>query len=84
MTSTEFHEIPMGADKHAAPCRPSFAPNMTKEMSRMLLHEELARARIREFHLTMEDQQTVRFARAARRWDRVSRWAARRSRRYRR
>lgn len=52
------------------------------ETSRMLLHEELARARIRELREATDGQREARRARAARRWQRVAHWATRRSRHY--
>ncbi|MEU6645849.1 hypothetical protein ABZ863_25320 [Saccharomonospora sp. NPDC046836] len=62
--------------------RPSSAPTMSKEITQMLLYEELARARIRELHRSDPGRRDLRRARVARRWDRVARWAARQSRRY--
>ncbi|WP_191247864.1 hypothetical protein [Amycolatopsis deserti] len=55
---------------------------MTKEITRMLLNEELARARIQDLHDDVRAQ-PMRNERAARRWDRVARWASRRAGRYR-
>ncbi|MFC4001826.1 hypothetical protein ACFS2C_13885 [Prauserella oleivorans] len=55
---------------------------MNTETSRMLLHEELARARIRELREATHGQRELRRARAARRWNRVAHWAAKRSRHY--
>ncbi|MFI5614585.1 hypothetical protein [Amycolatopsis sp. NPDC051903] len=56
--------------------------NDTQETSEMLLHEELSRARIRDLEEEVQAQRPWRRARAARRWARVARWAADRSRRF--
>ncbi|HVV14431.1 hypothetical protein [Amycolatopsis sp.] len=77
-TATLAREMPTAV--HA---RPSVTPVTTKEITEMLMHEELARARIQELRADMNAQQARSHARAARRWERVSRWAARRARRYR-
>ncbi|KAA9155564.1 hypothetical protein FPZ12_029670 [Amycolatopsis acidicola] len=71
-------------EKHAAVhARPSVVPVTTKEITEMLMYEELARARIQELREDVHAQQTRSHARAARRWDRMSRWAAQRARRHR-
>ncbi|WP_157358505.1 hypothetical protein [Amycolatopsis sp. ATCC 39116] len=56
---------------------------MTKEITRMLLNEELARARIQDLHDDVRPRSARTNARAARRWDRVACWASRRAGRYR-
>lgn len=63
--------------------RPSAAPVITKEISEMLMYEELARARIQDMRTQMRDQHARGHARAARRWDRMARWARRRAHRHR-
>ncbi|PPK60828.1 hypothetical protein V5P93_001125 [Actinokineospora auranticolor] len=45
----------------------------------MLLYENLARARTREAEQTARTHRLVRRLSAAKRWERVSRWAARRA-----
>ncbi|WP_139320523.1 hypothetical protein [Saccharomonospora sp. CUA-673] len=47
-----------------------------------LLHEELARDRIRELQRFTDGRREHRRAESARRWHRVARWAARRAARY--
>ncbi|OXM69025.1 hypothetical protein CF166_22575 [Amycolatopsis sp. KNN50.9b] len=81
--STDTSFVPVSWTKHPITPRPraGVAP-MTKEITRMLLNEELARARIQDLHDDVR-WQPVRNARAARRWDRVARWASRRAGRYR-
>ncbi|TKG59885.1 MULTISPECIES: hypothetical protein [Prauserella] len=79
-TQTDY---PQTAKNYGVLDRPSSVPTMHKETLRMLLHEELARARIRDMHRAIDGpRHDLRLARAARRWNRVARWAARRSRRY--
>jgi hypothetical protein len=63
--------------------RPSAAPMTTKEISEMLMYEELARARIQDLRDDIHAQRARGHARAARRWDKMSRWAAQRARRHR-
>ncbi|OXM59423.1 hypothetical protein [Amycolatopsis vastitatis] len=53
-----------------------------EEISEMLLYEELSRARIRDLEEGVRAQRARGSARAARRWTRVARWAARRAERY--
>ncbi|MEV5717977.1 hypothetical protein AB0L41_29150 [Amycolatopsis mediterranei] len=53
-----------------------------EEISEMLLYEELSRARIRDLEEGVRAQRSRSGARAARRWTRVARWAARRAERY--
>lgn len=53
-----------------------------KEMAHMLLHEELARSRIRDLQQAVPHRQEVLRIRAARRWSWVASWAASRARRY--
>ncbi|ADJ43051.1 hypothetical protein AMES_1229 [Amycolatopsis mediterranei S699] len=53
-----------------------------EEISEMLLYEELSRARIRDLEEGVRAQRARSGARAARRWTRVARWAARRAERY--
>lgn len=53
--------------------------NANKETSQMLIYEQLARARIQEQQDALEGRRHARRARAARRWDRVARWAAHRA-----
>lgn len=52
-------------------------PNTEKTL--MLLHEELARDRIRELRRQAEHGRAERREAAARRWHRVAHWAARRA-----
>ncbi|MCP2253710.1 hypothetical protein LY13_002464 [Prauserella aidingensis] len=52
------------------------------ETSPMLLHEELTRDRIRELRKQAEGGGAERRRRAARRWQRVARWASRRAEHY--
>lgn len=59
--------------------RPAMHPPITKRTSRMLLHEELARDRIRELRLLTEGGAQQRRKRAVRRWNRIARWASRRA-----
>jgi hypothetical protein len=53
-----------------------------EEISEMLLYEELSRARIQDLEEGVRAQRARGSARAARRWTRVARWAARRAERY--
>jgi hypothetical protein len=53
-----------------------------EEISEMLLYEELSRARIQDLEEGVRAQRARGGARAARRWSRVARWAARRAERY--
>ncbi|MBB4685925.1 hypothetical protein [Amycolatopsis jiangsuensis] len=55
--------------------QPKPKQNKTQETTKMLLHEELSRARIREIHTAAETWRPWRHARAARRWSRLARWA---------
>ncbi|WP_199434291.1 hypothetical protein [Qaidamihabitans albus] len=64
--------------------RPGTVPTSFEGNTRMLIYEELARARIREMHQAVEGRRHARRARAARRWDRIARWAENRSGHYRR
>ena len=66
----------------AARVKPAAATIRTKETRRMLMNEELARARIQELRDDLRAQRARRNARAARRWDRMASWASRRARRY--
>ncbi|GAA4665272.1 hypothetical protein [Amycolatopsis dongchuanensis] len=59
------------------------APVPTKEIIEMLMQEELARVRIQEMRREVRAQQMRGHARAARRWDRMARWASRRADRHR-
>lgn len=61
--------------------RPSSAPAATKEITEMLIYEELARARIQEMRREISAQQERARARAARRWARMAHRAARHARR---
>jgi hypothetical protein len=54
------------------------APEGTKTM---LLYENLARERMREAEQDAAEQRLVRRLNSARRWERLSAWAARRARR---
>jgi hypothetical protein len=63
--------------------RPSAAPVMTKEITEMLMNEELARARIQDLRRDIRAQQERGQARSVRRWDRMTRWAAQRANRHR-
>jgi len=62
--------------------RAGVAP-MTKETIRMLLNEELARARIQSLHEDVRPRIPRTNRRAAQRWDRIARWASQRAGRYR-
>ncbi|MTD59420.1 hypothetical protein [Amycolatopsis pithecellobii] len=62
---------------------PSSAPILTKEITQMLMYEELARARIQDLRREIRAQQERGHHRAARRWDRMAYWAARRARHHR-
>ena len=62
--------------------KPGAAPVTTKEISEMLMNEELARARIQELRDDIRAQRARGNARAARRWDRMAQWATRRASRY--
>ena len=74
---------PMTSEKpDTTDVRPSSSPVVTKEIAEMLMYEELARARIQDMRRDIREQQERRHARAARRWDRLSRWALRQARRY--
>lgn len=76
--------MPLISEKpDTASVRPSSAPVLTKEISEMLLYEELARARIQDMRRDIRAQQERGHDRAARRWDRVARWAAQRAGRHR-
>jgi hypothetical protein len=57
---------------------PSQSPKGTKAM---LLYEDLARERMREAERVARESYLVRHVRVARRWERVSAWAARRAQR---
>ncbi|EHR49353.1 hypothetical protein SacmaDRAFT_1064 [Saccharomonospora marina XMU15] len=61
--------------------RPRTTRYRKREFSQMLLNEELARARIRDWLQAAEGQRDARVARAASRWERLARWASGRSRR---
>ena len=54
------------------------SPKGTKAM---LLYEDLARERMREAERVARESNQVRHVRVARRWERVSAWAARRAQR---
>ena len=54
------------------------SPKGTKAM---LLYEDLARERMREAERVARESNLVRHVRVARRWERVSAWAARRAQR---
>jgi len=56
--------------------------NKSQETTKMLLHEELSKARIRDLISDHEAQRPWRQARAARRWSRLARWAANRAERH--
>lgn len=62
--------------------QPKPKQNKSQEITKMLLHEELSRARIRDLITECETQRPWRQARAERRWSRVARWATRRAERY--
>jgi hypothetical protein len=63
--------------------RPSVSPVMTKEITEMLMYEELARARIQDMRDDIRVQRSQGRARTARRWNRMARWAAQRAHRHR-
>ena len=71
-------------DHEARMCGPRLQLTKTEieEISEMLLYEELSRARIRDLEEGVRAQRARGSARAARRWSRVARWAARRAERY--
>lgn len=82
--STEAPIVLTSWTKHPSTPRPrAGVARMTKEMTRMLLNEELARARIQDLHDDVRRRPMRSNPRAARRWDRVARWASRRAGRYR-
>jgi len=58
---------------------PTTFTSFPKGTNAMLLYEDLARARRREAEQTASRRRLVRHLTAARRWNRVSRWAARRA-----
>ncbi|WP_116201904.1 hypothetical protein [Amycolatopsis circi] len=62
--------------------QPKPKQNKSQETTKMLLHEELSRARIRDLIAEQEIQRPWRQARAARRWSRVARWATNRAERF--
>lgn len=78
--STDTPFVLVSWTKHPTTPRPraGVAP-MTKEITRMLLNEELARARIHDLHEDVRPRPVRPNPRAARRWDRVARWASRRA-----
>ena len=51
----------------------------TKEINEMLMHEALARARMREAEQAAEQYRLARRVAAARSWQRFARWAGRRA-----
>jgi hypothetical protein len=53
-----------------------------EETAEMLLYEELSKARIRDLEEEIRSRHLYGNLRAVRRWQRVSRWAASRARRY--
>jgi hypothetical protein len=55
--------------------------NRLKGSQSMLIYESLARERMREAEQVAQHQRLVRRLNSARRWDRLSRWAARRAER---
>ncbi|WP_158886424.1 hypothetical protein [Amycolatopsis anabasis] len=70
---------PVTTRKHNATLgRPSAAPTMIKEITEMLIYEELARARIRELEEAIHTQRARVGARAG---HRIARWITRRARR---
>jgi hypothetical protein len=79
----ELLEIREQFDTATDSARPSAAPVLTKEIVEMLMYEELARARIQDLRTDMRDQNVRGHARAARRWERMAQWAARRAHRHR-
>jgi hypothetical protein len=50
-----------------------------KGTAAMLLHEELARARMRESQRTAAEMRIARRLSSARRWERLARWTSRRA-----
>jgi len=54
----------------------------TMGVSTMLLYEDLARARMREAEQAASNQRLVRRLTAAKRWNRLSNWAAKRATRF--
>ncbi|MBB3053415.1 hypothetical protein FHS23_004464 [Prauserella isguenensis] len=66
-------------DLPQAPSRYLTSDHPNTETSAMLLHEELTRDRIRELRKQAEGGGAERRRRAARRWQRVARWASRRA-----
>lgn len=61
--------------------RPQANRDWIQELFEMLLNEELARARIRDWLHEAKGRRDARVARSARRWGRLAHWAAARSRR---
>lgn len=78
MRAASHHRTDRADLPHATPHRrTSDYPNTEK--TSMLLHEELARDRIREMRKQVEGGRTERRHRAARRWHRVAHWASERA-----
>lgn len=77
LVTTKDHEL-----RTDTPERTLTSMNESQETSEMLLYEELSRARIRDLEEDIRLQRARGSARAARRWARVARWAARRAERY--
>lgn len=50
-----------------------------RESNRMLIHEELARSRMRDYQRQADHDRVVKRLVAARRWDRIAAWSARRA-----
>ncbi|QWF79046.1 hypothetical protein [Amycolatopsis sp. CA-230715] len=60
---------------------PSATPIPIKEITEMLIYEELSRARIHDSREATQVRQALDL-RSARRWDRIARWAAKRARQF--
>ncbi|SFP71440.1 hypothetical protein [Saccharomonospora viridis] len=70
------------ATAHSTTLPPWTTESNTKERTAMLIHEELARARIRDMLRSACQQRRARHARSAHRWARVAAWAQRRADRF--
>lgn len=71
----------MSEQRDTTDVRPRSAPVATKEITEMLIYEELARARIQDLRREISAQQERARVRAARRRTRMAHRASRRARR---
>ena len=53
--------------------------SLLKENATMLIHEDLAKIRISEVHRAAQQERLARLTLAAKRWDRIAGWAAKRA-----